>query len=165
MSDLVMSGLRLTLVGMGMTFLSIGALVVGMFLLTRLTREKTADQPGTGRSAGYVVTTPSSEVRGQVAERRQIAASGTEPESGGRSPGELGVRESTLGGGWDDDEERRRAVAAAVAVSLALQVASGLSPTSICSDRAGRQEAPWSVYARGLHVSSRSRYESLRGRR
>lgn len=41
MSDLT-TALNLTLIGMGMTFASIGALVAGMYLLTALFREKPA---------------------------------------------------------------------------------------------------------------------------
>lgn len=40
MGDLWIQGLQLTMLGMGMTFASIGALVVGMYFMTAVTRGK-----------------------------------------------------------------------------------------------------------------------------
>ncbi len=40
MSNALVQALWLTVIGMGMTFLSIGALVRGIYLLTRLTRTR-----------------------------------------------------------------------------------------------------------------------------
>ena len=40
MSELLLEALQLTLVGMSMTFAAIGTLVLGMYLLTMLTKEK-----------------------------------------------------------------------------------------------------------------------------
>jgi Na+-transporting methylmalonyl-CoA/oxaloacetate decarboxylase gamma subunit len=40
MGELFVQGLQLTLLGMGMTFASIGALVVGMYLMTAVTRKR-----------------------------------------------------------------------------------------------------------------------------
>lgn len=135
MSDLMVSALRLTLLGMGMTFLSIGALVGGMFLLTRLTMRRQTDQP------------------------QQMVTYGAETGGDERPSGLPESRGSNLEGRWDDDEERRRSVAAAVAVSMALNAESDRSPGMM------REETLWNGYVRGLHLSARSRYESLRGRR
>jgi hypothetical protein len=145
MSDLMVSALQLTVLGMGMTFLSIGALVGGMFLLTRLTtRRQTVPslQPSLGEG-------------GEAGKRRQIVMSSAESD-GVKMQQEVVAEES--------EEERRRAVAAAVAVSLALRSgARGFSTSSL--PHREREENPWDVYVRGLHLSARSRYDSLRGRR
>jgi hypothetical protein len=158
MSDLVVSALRLTLLGMGMTFLSIGALVGGMFLLTRLTsRRSTA-------SAGNDASAPDSRDMG-VGERQQITVAGAESYGDTRPSGALETGTSEMQERTNDEEERRQAVAAAVAVALALSEGARSSSALTPSGPEPNGEPLWNVYVRGLHLSVRSRYESLRGQR
>jgi len=143
MSDLLADALQLTLLGMGMTFLSLGALVAGMFLLTRVTRPQT--DVGDGGDGG------------------EGGLEGDALVVDGEGMGGLAMQPELVTG--DDAEERRRAAAAAVAVSLALQVPARGRAILTPLDGGAYGESAWNTYARGLHLSSRARYESLRGRR
>ncbi|MCU0519368.1 MAG: hypothetical protein MUF84_01545 [Anaerolineae bacterium] len=79
MSNVISQALWLTIVGMGMTFLSIGALVGGIFLLTHLTRAKenapsTLTEPTQSATGGTPAVSsiwdaPDAEIR-----RRAVAA-------------------------------------------------------------------------------------------
>ncbi|MBN1246716.1 MAG: OadG family protein [Anaerolineae bacterium] len=127
MSPVLSQALWLTVIGMGMTFLSIGALVGGIYLLTHLTRAKE-----------MAPVEPASE----------SSRSGTEAVFS--APAD-----------WDaaEAEPRRRAVAAAVAVAMALEV-DGRAVAATGAEI--RPTSPWNAYVRGLHLSSRTRYESRR---
>jgi hypothetical protein len=147
MSQSLVQSLQLTLLGMGMTFLSIGALVAGMFLLTRLTAVRVGGRTRAtfpGRVEPPAAETALTEGEALLTTRAEIQ---TEFQEG------LGIPDDEAA------EMRRRAAAAAVAVALALQerpapeVAQAAAPDA------------WNVYARSLHLSGRARYESLRGRR
>ena len=145
MADLLGDALRLTLWGMGMTFVSLGALVGGMFLLTWVTRRRTGDgeRPQTDGGEGGL-------------EGDALVVDG-----GGRV--DLAVQRELVTG--DDAEGRRRAAAAAVAVAGALQARGRGGAVLPPADGGVRGERGWDVYARGLRLAGRARYEALRGRR
>ncbi len=92
MEEVLTTALELTVLGMGMTFLSLGALVLGMYLLTALFKGK---EPATMDEAGPSESEP---------ERTRLYPSAA-PESG------------TLA---ELEEAQRRTAAATVAVALAL---------------------------------------------
>ena len=135
MSDLLVQGLQLTVLGMGMTFASIGALVVGMYLMTAVTR--------TRRSRADVSLTASGD------EGERVSLESAALESG---------RLSSTGDGEDEAEDRAkvRAAAAAVAVALAEAEATADAATSHPSDNA------WDIYVRSRHLSRRTRYDLRR---
>ena len=126
MSNVISQALWLTIVGMGMTFLSIGALVGGIYLLTHLTRAK--------EKASAALAEPARSALGEASAVSSI---------------------------WEapDAEPRRRAVAAAVGVAMALAAEIRAVPAA---DTGAVATGAWSAYVRGLHLSSRSRYESRR---
>ncbi len=148
MSQSLAQSLQLTILGMGMTFLSIGALVAGMFLLTRLTAVRAG--AGAGISAAARVEPPAAEAA--LIEGEALLTTRSEihftPQEGMQLAG-------------DDAEIRRRVAAAAVAVGLALQERSAPAPEAAQPAAADA----WNIYARSLHLSGRARYVSLRGRR
>jgi hypothetical protein len=156
MSDLLGDALRLTVLGMGMTFLSIGALVGGMFLLTWVTRARSGPGPSERLRPGA----GSDSRAGQL----DVGSPDAAPSCSGPDLAESppGLSESA----WEHEEGRRRAVAAAVAVSLALDAASGRALTRSLpepSPGAGvREESLWNAYARGLHLSARSAWDHRR---
>jgi len=135
MSDLLVQGLQLTVLGMGMTFASIGALVVGMYLMTAVTRTKRS-------RADVTLTDP-----GDEGERVSL-------ESAALESGRL----SSTGDGEDEagDRAKVRAAAAAVAVALAEAEASEGASMPCRSDNA------WDIYVRSRHLSRRTRYDLRR---
>jgi Na+-transporting methylmalonyl-CoA/oxaloacetate decarboxylase gamma subunit len=135
MSDLLVQGLQLTVLGMGMTFASIGALVVGMYLMTAVTRTRRS-------RADVSLTAPDDE-------GERVSLESAALESG---------RLSSPGDGEDgaEDRTRVRAAAAAVAVALAEAEATADAVMSHPSDNA------WDIYVRSRHLSRRTRYDLRR---
>ena len=150
--------LQLTAMGMGMTFASIGALVLGMLLMTRITR-------GKGRAAGDKIS----------------AAVAIGPEEPGASVvdavnGNLETRGGDLSAG-----EATRAAVAAVAVALsqrqairpdsdaaraaaaAVAVALG-APQPVTSGPEIRRADVWNAHVRGQYLSRRADYDARRTR-
>ena len=155
MADLLADALRLTLWGMGMTFVSLGALVGGMFLLTWVTRSQTDGRRQTRRRTGDGERPQTDGGEGGLEGDAPVV------DGGGRV--DLAVQPELVTG--DDAEGRRRAAAAAVAVAWALQ-ARGRGRAVLPPAGGGvRGERGWDVYARGLRLAGRARYEALRGRR
>jgi Na+-transporting methylmalonyl-CoA/oxaloacetate decarboxylase gamma subunit len=135
MGDQWVQGLQLTLLGMGMTFASIGALVVGMYLMTAVTR--------TERSKGK------SALRGHRDEGENVSLN-----NAALGRGALPSTEESV------DDAKYRAAAAAVAVALAeadTDVSSAAPPPASSS--------AWDIYIRGRHVSHRTRYDLRQRRR
>lgn len=136
MAEVLIQALELTVLGMGMTFISIGALVGGMYLLTFLTRP-----------------------RAQAESAVDNAERGVVEEAGWRS-----IPASEDATSTEDDRERsRRAAAATVAVARALAESRGRAPAVTTSGDGG--DSAWSSHARSLHLAQRMRYEArkLRG--
>lgn len=142
MSTSFVIALQLTAVGMGMTFLAIGALTLGMYAMTRLTREK-------------------------VAETAESAVPETVPDTAVASLASWAATDRSGGGdsvtGSPDDDRRRQAAAAAVAVALA-QTAGPKARQGApqLKSRAGGGDA-WTYYVRGLHLSRRARHDLGKG--
>ncbi len=67
MGDVLVQGLKLTILGMGMTFASIGALVVGMYLMTAVTRTRQT-------RTDLALVEPGTEGEGVSLEREEIAS-------------------------------------------------------------------------------------------
>ncbi len=135
MADLLAQALELTVLGMGMTFLSIGALVGGMYLLTFLTTSRAQGEGAVG---------------GPEHRREEDVTPTVMPVSEGATSSE------------DGRERRRRAAAAAVAVTLALAESRKGAPAGVTTGDRG--ESAWSSYARSLQLSRRMRYEAQKSR-
>jgi len=145
-STILAQALRLTVLGMGMTFASIGALALGMLLMTRMTREK--DKAGTpvGTLAG-------------VPDGGEMAT--TEMADGSEVDGLL-------------VEAAARAAAAGVAVALATSGAAQAAAAAVAVSLAGHGPATpqvevstvdgWDGYVRSMHLSRRARYDARRVR-
>lgn len=101
-----MQALWLTVIGMGMTFLSIGALVVGIYLLTRLTRPRTSapvSHPNEAISTdGEIRVATEQPTRGSVVDYRRRAAAVAVATALALAEGERRVLpEASAGAGWD----------------------------------------------------------------
>jgi len=143
--------LQLTVLGMGMTFASIGVLALGMLLLTRMTREK--DKAGTpdgtpagvplGGEIGTIEMADRSEVDGPPAEAAAcVAAVAVAVALANRAPATRGAV---------------KAAAAAVAVALAGHGAAMPQVEVFAVDA-------WDGYVRSVHLSRRARYVARRVR-
>ncbi len=160
MNTTLAQALQLTVLGMGMTFASIGVLALGMLLLTRMTREK--DRAGTpggtpddtpagvpdGGEIGTIEMAERSEVDGPPAEAAARAAAvavavalANRPPAA-RAPATRGAV---------------KAAAAAVAVALAGH-GSATPQVEVSAANA------WDGYGRSAHLSSRARYDVRRVR-
>lgn len=135
MDALLKSALELTFLGMGMTFLSIGALTLGMYVMTAIFR---------GKDRAVVPELDRDEVvDADVA---------------------VQYRDTAVDANGDAAEADRRATAAAVAVALALldmqldgAVASAhIAPVVV--------EDAWNAFARGSHLLRRACYDARRFR-
>ena len=142
MTETLAQALELTVLGMGMTFASIGALALGMLAMTYLTRGRKRDdvagsKPGTERQTeGEPAAMVTPESPSAVTAAAAVAAVAVA----------LAVEESMAA----------QAAAAAVAVSLAtLEEAAVPSPPT---------DGAWNSFVRGAHLSRRARYESRRPR-
>jgi Na+-transporting methylmalonyl-CoA/oxaloacetate decarboxylase gamma subunit len=135
MRDLLWSALELTVLGMGMTFLSLGALALGMYVMTAIFRGK---------------------------ERAEVSVLGNELPAGDEvaayREGEFAEERGA------DNEARRRAAAAAVAVALALTEARTAPGTQTASFAPPAIHDPWNAFARSLHLSRRTQYDARRFR-
>jgi len=147
--------LQLTVLGMGMTFASIGVLALGMLLMTRMTREK--DRAGTpvGTPAGMSVSvsdgdetemnemTDRSEVEGRPdGSAARAAAAAVAVALANRPPATTGAAQ---------------AAAAAVAVALAGHGAAAPQVEVSAVDA-------WDGYVRSVHLSRRARHDARRVR-
>jgi len=143
MSDTLLQALWLTLIGMGMTFLSIGALVGGIFLLTHLTRTRRSEPASLPNKA----TSSGEEIYGAPASA---------------------VAQPALG---EDVGYRRRAVAVAVVAALALAEGERKVPPLVSSGSGwdafvrGRQLSSRANYESRRRNASRSGCEITDSRR
>lgn len=155
MSEALIQALQLTVFGMGMTFASIGALALGMLVMTYLTKE-TGSKPVNSRERGNVGNLESGLGSAQI-------ASG----SGAAEAAAAAVAVALANQDEACDVVAAQAAAAAVAVSLAMHQ----SAESIVDDtirargvQGQPQDGPWNSFVRGQHLSRRARYESRRFR-
>ena len=146
MIDLLKQALILTGWGMGMTFLAIGALVVGMYFLTMVIKDKE------DTDVDNVVEYNSPEDVGELViglplDDTQRHLETPDIENIGITP---------------NNDDQNRALAASVAVAIALSQESEDKEeetfTAIITQDA------WNHYVRGRHLSQRSRYEQLKHR-
>jgi len=141
--------LQLTGLGMGMTFASIGALVLGMLLLTRITSQR-AHAVEESFGDGSDAPTPA------------MSAAGSGPndsiEPAADDPGAL-VAAAAVAVALAQDRTPAAAAAAAVAVAVA---SSGPVPEA-AGVRVAHVDA-WNGYVRGLHLSARAGYDARRTR-
>lgn len=141
MSSTLTAALQLTVIGMGMTFLSIGALTLGMYVLTRLTQEKEAPAPS------------------DIALEAQARAMGADLEDA-QSPDAVDLAgDPAPTPSQGEDARRRQAAAAAVAVALSQHASSG--PRYAVSGKDGRAVGAdaWTTYVRGQLLSRRVRHD------
>jgi Na+-transporting methylmalonyl-CoA/oxaloacetate decarboxylase gamma subunit len=139
--------LQLTVLGMGMTFASIGVLALGMRLMTWMTREKgragTPDGTPVSDEIGTVEMAERSEVDGPPAEAAARAAGAAVAVAlANRAPASRGAPQ---------------VAAAAVAVALAGH-GSAVPQVETTSVDA------WDGYVRSAHLSRRARYDARRVR-
>ena len=155
MNTTLAQALQLTVLGMGMTFASIGVLVLGMLLLARMTREKgNAGTPGgtpvdraagvpLGGEIGKIEMAERSGVDGPPAEAAaRVAAVAVAVALANRAPETRGAAQ---------------AAAAAVAVALAGH-GSAMRQVEVSAVDA------WDGYVRSVHLSRRARYGARRVR-
>ena len=148
MNTTLAQALQLTVLGMGMTFASIGVLALGMLLLTRMAGEKDkAGTPAGTPDGGEIDTTEMAERSevdgppGEAAARAAVAAVAVALVN--RAPATRGAAQ---------------AAAAAVAVALAGH-GSGIIPQVEVS-----AVDAWDGYVRSGHLSRRARYDARRVR-
>ena len=135
MTELLKQALILTGWGMGMTFLSIGALVVGMYLMTTLIRDK---------------------------KNVNLASALEFDEKTEESPNNIDHFTEENEDRKQINDDKYLAAAAAVAVALAVPRESETHHGN--SSEIYTASAAWDHYTRGRHVSQRSRFEQLRFR-
>ena len=136
MTELLEQAVILTGWGMGMTFLAIGALVIGMYLMSMVIKEKTE--------------TAADDTDETIADLLEEDNEET-----------IEPLEINNGGFSINSREQYRALAASVAVALALSQDSGEKEPITSTTTPG----VWNHYARGRQLSQRSRYEQLKHRR
>lgn len=135
MQESLRSALELTVLGMGMTFLSIGALTLGMYVMTAVFR---------GKDRAVVLESDQDQLAGDaVAAYREGGATDGVPV---------------------DDEARRRAAAAAVAVAMALAETQQDASAQPAWHSAVVAPELWNAFARSLHLSRRAQYDARRFR-
>lgn len=136
MSETLIAALQLTVVGIGMTFLSIGALTLGMYVMTKLTQAKPED-----------AALPDTLVAEAGDEATLAVTSGTWQDETKSVSGEAA--------------RRRQAAAAAVALALA-QAALARSPRFDAPQQSGDASGvvdTWTSYVREQHLSRRIRHD------
>ena len=136
MTELLEQAVILTGWGMGMTFLAIGALVIGMYLMSMVIKEKTE--------------TAADDTDETIADLLEEDNEET-----------IEPLEINNGGFSINSREQYRALAASVAVALALSQESGEKEPITTTTTPGA----WNHYVRGRQLSQRSRYEQLKHRR
>jgi Na+-transporting methylmalonyl-CoA/oxaloacetate decarboxylase gamma subunit len=137
MIDLIKQSLILTGWGMGMTFLAIGALMVGMYTMTILFKEK--HDPAVEDKVEDVAYDSSEEDSTQHLETDDINIIRYAPQQ----------------------REQYRAVAASVAVAIAIAEETRKSQETLPLTQI---PSLWDFYVRGHHVSQRTFYESRKRR-
>ncbi len=138
MTDLLKQALVLTVWGMGMTFLALGALVIGMYLMTALSKDRTEPHPesDTTMDASMEEDNIQSDFEHLIIENQVIEQNGA---------------------------DLNLAVAATVAVALALSLESEEKQYNTPAPIAA--PAAWDHYVRGRHLSQRSHFEQLKRRK
>lgn len=154
MSEALAQALRLTALGMGMTFASIGALALGMLAMTYLTNGSRLRAKDGRERKTLDDRTSESQAKPATAESIPAGHAVVRPEAAAAAAA-VGVALARLA--EDHAMEAAQAAAAAVAVSLIDQQGSVSSAPSY----PGAAE-PWNSYVRGAHLSRRARYESQR---
>ncbi|MCD6284418.1 MAG: hypothetical protein J7M39_00720 [Anaerolineae bacterium] len=152
MNTTLAQALQLTVLGMGMTFASIGVLALGMLLLTRMAGEK--DKAGT--PGGTLGGTPDGgEIETtEMAERSEVDG----------PPGEAAARAAVaavavaLANRAPATRGAAQAAAAAVAVALAGHGSDIIPQVEVSAVDA------WDGYVRSGHLSRRARYDARRVR-
>jgi Na+-transporting methylmalonyl-CoA/oxaloacetate decarboxylase gamma subunit len=143
MGDLLTQALKITIVGMGMTFASIGALIGGMYLLTGLATDRPGGEAMKRRSstASERGETPGREVAAVAAVSAAVADAATaeEEEAGPRDP-------------------RHIAAAAAVAAAMADTAAQVSAAPQTSVD-------VWTLHVRSQQLAQRAHYNALRANR
>ncbi|MBN1246709.1 MAG: hypothetical protein JXC32_03585 [Anaerolineae bacterium] len=152
MSETLAQALRLTVLGMGMTFASIGALVLGMLAMTYLTNRMHFGRGETGERG----TVRGWETGGQAAGKREAGA----PYSDEAAQAVAAAVAVALA---DQAEVRDAGAAQAAAAAVAVCLATQPGPASGLRQQAGSVGA-WDSFVRGAHLSRRARYESRRVR-
>lgn len=158
MNTTLAQALQLTVLGMGMTFASIGVLALGMFLMTRMVREKDKASTQSGTLVDSSVDTAA------------VTSAGT-PDDNGIGMSDMTDRSKVDGAAA---EVAARAAAAAVAVTLATcgaaQAAAAAVAVALSEDGVTKSQAVapalgvWDGYVRSMHLSRRARYDARRGR-
>ena len=138
MTDLLNQALILTVWGMGMTFAALGALVIGMYLITAWSKDKTDAH----------------------SENEELFEASAETDSPS-SDQEYRAIENQVN--VQNAEALHMAAAAGVAVALALTLESDVEKHDTPVPAAF--PAAWDYYVRGRHLSQRSRFEQLRQRK
>lgn len=149
MDTVLRQALQLTGLGMGMTFASIGALVLGMLLLIRITRKRTH---AVGGSFGDGSDAPIA---------LMSAAGGCPDDHIEPAADEPGARVAAAAVAVALAQDRTPAAAAAAAVAVA--VASSGPVPGAAGVRVAHVDA-WNGYVRGLHLSARAGYDARRTR-
>jgi Na+-transporting methylmalonyl-CoA/oxaloacetate decarboxylase gamma subunit len=139
MGEVLMQALKLTIVGMGMTFGSIGALIGGMYLLTGLAM----DRPQGAAMKRYSPTKPA------------------RTETPGRDVAAVAAVSAALAEEKDARDPKHIAAVAAVTAALASVTADTAAP--------GAPPQPlmdvWTLQARSQQLARRAHYNALHARR
>jgi Na+-transporting methylmalonyl-CoA/oxaloacetate decarboxylase gamma subunit len=144
-SDVLAQALRLTVLGMGMTFASIAALALGMWGMTYLTRMRSRESPAEGGQENVAPVGSDVAVQGAADPIDQA-----EVREADAAPAETAPAETA-------SADAAQAAAVAVAVSQTTQL----------SDVALEHQAPseaWDTFVRGANLARRARYDARKPR-
>lgn len=147
MNTILGQALQLTVLGMGMTFASIGALALGMFLMTRIRIGK--------RSAGPTTVSPSGAAI-EAADMTECFDTSEDIDQGTAQAAAAAVAVALI---EDTPVVDGAAQAAAAAVAVALAGSDPTSPRVVST-----AEGTWNSFVRSMHLSRRARYEARRVR-
>jgi Na+-transporting methylmalonyl-CoA/oxaloacetate decarboxylase gamma subunit len=140
MGEVLMQALKLTVVGMGMTFGAIGALIGGMYLLTGLT---------TDRSQG-------------AAMKRLNPTKPSGAETAGREVAAAAVA-AVAAAAEEEDARDPKHIAAVAAVTAAL--ASAMPDTAAPGTTPRLPMDVWTLHVRSQQLTHRTHYNALRAHR
>jgi Na+-transporting methylmalonyl-CoA/oxaloacetate decarboxylase gamma subunit len=168
-SDVLAQALRLTVLGMGMTFASIAALALGMWGMTYLTRMRSCESPAEGgqenvASVGSdVAVQGAADPIGGVGEASDLAAAAAAATAVALALADQAeVREADAA-----PAETAPAETASADAAQAAAVAVAVSQTTQLSDVALEHQAPseaWDTFVRGANLARRARYDARKPR-
>ncbi len=147
MGDLLVQALKLTVVGMGMTFLSIGALIGGMYVLTGLATDKPQGEamqdPHLPAPESPEMLSRGRDIAAVAAVSTAVAATSAAEKEGARDP---------------------KHIAAAAAVAAAVATQSSLTqPAPVASPQPSVDI--WTLHVRSQQLAQRAHYDALRAHR